>query len=44
MTAVESLRPPYPIFQHLLGLLLLSGRTSATNGVELPVLRPAAYL
>ena len=39
MIAVVSLRLLYLIFQYLLGLLLLLGRTSATKDVELLVLR-----
>ena len=39
MIAVVSLRLLYLIFQHLLGLLLLLGRTSATKDVERLVLR-----
>jgi hypothetical protein len=39
MIAVVSLRLLYLIFQHLLGLLLLLGRMSATKDVELLVLR-----
>jgi hypothetical protein len=39
MIAVVSLRLLYLIFQHLLGLLLLLGRTSGTKDVELLVLR-----
>ena len=37
MITVVSLRLLYLIFQHLLGLLLLLGRTSATKDVELLV-------
>src|ERR1700748_395876 len=39
MIAGVSLRLLYLIFQHLLGLLLLLGRTSATKDIELLVLR-----
>ena len=39
MISVVSLRLLYLIFQHLLGLLVLLGRTSATKDVELLVLR-----
>ena len=39
MIAVVSLRLLYLIFQQLLGLLLLMGRTSSTKDVELLVLR-----
>src|SRR6185503_1268434 len=39
MISVVSLRLLCLIFQHLLGLLLLLGRTSATKDVELLVLR-----
>jgi putative transposase len=39
MIAVVSLRLLYLIFLHMLGLLLLIGRTSATKDVELLVLR-----
>ena len=39
MISAVSLRLLYLIFQHLLGLLLLLGRTSATKDVELLVLR-----
>ena len=39
MISAVLLRLLYPIFQHLLGLLLLLGRTSATKDVELLVLR-----
>ena len=39
MIAVVSLRLLYLIFVHMLGLLLLIGRTSATKDVELLVLR-----
>ena len=34
-----SLRLLYLIFQQVLGLVLLMGRTSSTRDVELPVLR-----
>src|SRR6185503_19226673 len=40
MISAVSLRLLYLIFQHLLGLLLLLGRTSAIKDVELLVLRP----
>jgi hypothetical protein len=39
MICAVSLRLPYLIFQHLLGLLLLLGRTSSTKDIELLVLR-----
>ena len=39
MISVVSLRLLYLIFQHLLGLLLLLGRTSAAKDVELLALR-----
>src|SRR3954447_23575214 len=39
MISAVSLRLLYLIFQHLLGLLLLLGRTSATKDIELLVLR-----
>jgi putative transposase len=39
MIAMVSLRLLYLIFVHMLGLLLLIGRTSATKDVELLVLR-----
>ena len=39
MIVAVSLRLLYLIFQHLLGLLLLLGRTSSTKDVELLVLR-----
>ena len=39
MISAVSLRLLYLIFQHLLGLLLLLGRTSSTKDVELLVLR-----
>jgi hypothetical protein len=39
MISAVSLRLPYLIFRHLLGLLLLPGRTSTTKDVELVVLR-----
>ena len=39
MISAVSLRLLYLIFQHLLGLLLLLGRTSGTKDVELLVLR-----
>src|SRR6185312_10865067 len=39
MISVVSLRLLYLIFQHLLGLLLLLGRTSTTKDIELLVLR-----
>jgi putative transposase len=39
MIALVSLRLLYLIFQHMLGLLLLVGRTSSTKDVELLVLR-----
>src|SRR4051795_9447656 len=39
MISAVSLRLLYLIFQHLLGLLLLLGRTSTTKDVELLVLR-----
>src|SRR3954470_20610697 len=39
MISAVSLRLLYLIFQHLLGLLLLLGHTSATKDVELLVLR-----
>src|SRR4029079_17054175 len=39
MISAVSLRLLYLIFQHMLGLLLLLGRTSATKDVELLVLR-----
>jgi putative transposase len=39
MIAVVSLRLLYLIFLHMLGLLLLIGRTSATKDIELLVLR-----
>ena len=39
MIAVVWLRLLYLIFQHMLGLLLLIGRTSSTKDVELLVLR-----
>jgi hypothetical protein len=39
MLSAVSLRLLYLIFQHLLGLLLLLGRTSTTKDVELLVLR-----
>jgi putative transposase len=39
MISAVSLRLLYLIFQHLLGLLLLLGRTSAIKDVELLVLR-----
>ena len=39
MVSAVSLRLLYLIFQHLLGLLLLLGRTSTTKDVELLVLR-----
>ena len=39
MISVVSLRLLYLIFLHMLGLLLLIGRTSATKDVELLVLR-----
>ena len=39
MIAVVSLRLLYLIFLHILGLLLLIGRTSATKDIELLVLR-----
>ena len=39
MISVVSLRLLYLIFLHMLGLLLLVGRTSATKNVELLVLR-----
>jgi hypothetical protein len=39
MISAVSLRLPHLIFQHLLGLLLLLGRTSATKEIELLVLR-----
>jgi hypothetical protein len=39
MTAVVSMRLLYLIFLHMLGLILLIGRTSATKDVELLVLR-----
>ena len=39
MIAVVSMRLLYLIFQHVLGLLLLMGRTASTKDVELLVLR-----
>src|SRR6476469_8394315 len=39
MISAVSLRLLYLIFQHLLGLLLLLGRTSSTKDIELLVLR-----
>jgi hypothetical protein len=39
MISAVSLRLLYLIFQHMLGLLLLLGRTSAIKDVELLVLR-----
>ena len=39
MIAVVSMRLLYLIFLHMLGLILLIGRTSATKDVELLVLR-----
>src|SRR5687767_15883049 len=39
MISAVSLRLVYLIFQHLLGLLLLLGRTSSTKDIELLVLR-----
>ena len=39
MISAVSLRLLYLIFQHVLGLLLLMGRTSSTKDVELLVLR-----
>ena len=39
MIAVVSLRLLYLIFQHLVGLLLLMGRTSSAKDIELLVLR-----
>src|SRR5687768_14112668 len=39
MIAAVSLRLPYLIFQQVIGLVLLMGRTSATKDVELLVLR-----
>jgi len=39
MIAVVWLRLLYLVFQHMLGLLLLIGRTSSTKDVELLVLR-----
>ena len=39
MIAVIPLRLLYLIFQHLLGLLLLMGRTSSAKDIELVVLR-----
>ena len=39
MIALVSLRLLYLLFQHMLGLLLLVGRTSSTKDVELRVLR-----
>jgi hypothetical protein len=39
MISAVSLRLPYLIFQHMLGLVLLMGRTSCTKDIELLVLR-----
>ena len=39
MIAAVALRPLYLIFQQVLGLVLLMGRTSSTKDVELLVLR-----
>ena len=39
MISAVSLRLLYLIFQHLIGLLLLLGRTSSTKDIELLVLR-----
>ena len=44
MISAVSLRLLYLIFQQVLGLLLLLGRTSATKDVELLVLRHEAVL
>jgi putative transposase len=39
MIVAVSLRLLYLIFQHMLGLVLLTGRTSSTKDIELLVLR-----
>ena len=44
MISTVSLRLLYLIFRHLLGLLLLLGRTSATKDVELVVLRHPSHM